>query len=263
MTTHVDVLGVSLSTPGVQGWPAFLDVLSGSDPDLDAPALPTTLLSPREHRRCPDTIRMTLSSAEHACAMACLQPDLPDAIFSSAMGDLDINDYICRTLADTPAMLSPTRFHNSVHNAAAGYWSIATGATGDVTAISGWHDSVAVGLIEAATRLDYGSGPVLLVVYDACALGPMRDLWPTRFPFSAALILAQPGRPDPIARLTFEPRHGSDSGSELPLLLAARVADNPAARILPMLALIADTKRTEVVLGAEQGPGVAVRSVAA
>lgn len=259
MTTQVDVLGVSLSTPGMQGWRAFLEALGGGEADLNAPSLPTTLLSPRERRRCPETIRMTLSSAEQACAMARLPPALPAAIFSSAMGDLEISDYICRTLADSPAMLSPTRFHNSVHNAAAGYWSIATGATGDVTAISGWHDSVTVGLIEAATRLDNGAGPVLLVVYDTCALGPMRDLWRARFPFCAALVFAPPGRPDPVVSLMIEPRHGSDSGPGMPPLLAARVADNPAARILSMLALIADPERTEVVLGAEQGPGVAVR----
>ena len=32
-----------------------------------------------------------------------------------------------RTLASAPTLLSPTKFHNSVHNAAAGYWTIGTG----------------------------------------------------------------------------------------------------------------------------------------
>ena len=47
-------------------------------------------------------------------------------MFASTYGDLAITDYMCSTLAKAPMTLSPTRFHNSVHNAAAGYWSIAT-----------------------------------------------------------------------------------------------------------------------------------------
>ncbi len=45
--------------------------------------------------------------------------DLP-CVFVSAHGDLSINDYACSTLATDPSVLSPTRFHNSVHNAAGG-----------------------------------------------------------------------------------------------------------------------------------------------
>ena len=49
------------------------------------------------------------------------------SVFTSAHGDLAVNDYMCATLATQPTAISPTRFHNSVHNAAAGYWTIATG----------------------------------------------------------------------------------------------------------------------------------------
>ena len=49
------------------------------------------------------------------------------SVFTSAHGDLAVNDYMSSTLATQPTAISPTRFHNSVHNAAAGYWTIATG----------------------------------------------------------------------------------------------------------------------------------------
>ena len=50
-------------------------------------------------------------------------------VFSTAMSDMRTNDYMCRVLVDTPGAVSPTKFHNSVNNAATGYWSIATGSS--------------------------------------------------------------------------------------------------------------------------------------
>ena len=40
-------------------------------------------------------------------------------MFTSTHGDLAITDYMCQTLATAPSEISPTKFHNSVHNAAA------------------------------------------------------------------------------------------------------------------------------------------------
>ena len=47
-------------------------------------------------------------------------------VFTSSSGDGDNVHEICETLAAADRQVSPTRFHNSVHNAPAGYWSIAT-----------------------------------------------------------------------------------------------------------------------------------------
>jgi hypothetical protein len=85
------------------------------------------LLPPNERRRAPDTVALALQVAQTACANARRDPALLPTVFASTYGDMAITDYMCGTLAKTPTMLSPTRFHNSVHNAAAGYWSIATG----------------------------------------------------------------------------------------------------------------------------------------
>lgn len=189
--------------------------------------------------------------------MAGLQPADPTAIFSSGMGDLDITDYMCRTLTDQPALLSPTRFHNSVHNAASGYWSIGAGATGDVTAISGWRDSATIGLVDALSRLgDDSDQPVLLVVYDDTAHEAMRDLWPSRQSFCGALVLQHPGAGHAIARLRARVHRGPDHHPALPPTLLQRIEDNPAARLLPLFGLITGHLSGEVALGAEQGPGL-------
>lgn len=259
MNFDIDVLGASVAAPGIADWTTLRSVLAGAAVDPDQPAVQSTLLSPRDRRRAPAAVRLNFAAAEQACLAAGLSPGAPVAVFSSAMGDIEISDYICRTLAEQPGQLSPTRFHNSVHNAASGYWSIGTGATGDVTAVSGGRDSVTAGWIEALARVVNDSTVVLLVVCDDRGHGPMRDLWPSVHPFCSALVLARPGARTPIARLeaTLEPCR--DAGPALPTVLAERVIDNPSARMLPALALIAGFGDGAVSLGAEQGPGVTLR----
>ncbi len=46
----------------------------------------------------------------------------------------------------------PTKFHNSVHNAAAGYWTIATGCLKPYTSVSGYYFTYGEGLLEAASQ---------------------------------------------------------------------------------------------------------------
>ena len=256
MRIDFDILGAGICAPGLPDWHAWLDALAGKGLAEDRKAQPSALLSPRERRRAPAAVKLSFAAAEEACAMASLKPSDPVAVFSSGMGDLQITDYMCRTLAEQPDLLSPTRFHNSVHNAASGYWSIGAGATGDVTAVSGWRDSATAGLLEALSRIQHEHQPVLLVVYDDIACGPMRDLWPTDQPFCAALVLARPGKETAIARLQATIQRGKDSHPGLPEPLQARITDNPAARMLPLMALVSGHWSGPVALGAEQGPGL-------
>lgn len=259
MTTpsSIDILGVGIAAPGLDSWDTLLTALDGQALDPGQAIPPSSLLSSRERRRAPAAVKLTFSAAEEACLRAGVQPAEPLAIFSSGMGDLDITDYLCRTLADQPELLSPTRFHNSVHNAASGYWSIGAGAKGDVTALSAWRDSATIGLMESLTRARLGSQPVLLVVYDDHAIGPMRDLWPCQWGFCAAMVIAGSDQDHrPLARLNVSSDRGEDEFEPLPGELEERRRDNPAARILPLLALIAGRAGQPVFLGAEQGPGL-------
>jgi hypothetical protein len=258
MSIDFDIIGVGVASPGLPDWPSLVAAFGGAEL-VESQMSTSTLLSPRERRRAPATVKLSFAAAEQACAMAGIAPGEAVAIFSSGMGDLDITDYMCRILADGPELLSPTRFHNSVHNAASGYWSIGAKATGDVTAISGWRDSASAGLLEALARLGSDGGPVLLVVYDDVAQGPMRDLWSSEYPFSAALVLAPANHPEPLARLSAETTHEDADNVVLPPALDARLRDNPAARILPLLGLICGQLDQPALLAAEQGSGLIVR----
>lgn len=257
MSIKVDILGVGIAAPGIPDWNGLLAVLAGWPPVSEDELPRTGLLSPRERRRAPATVSLSFAAAEQACAMAGIPPDRPVAVFSSAMGDIDLADYMCRTLAESPRQLSPTRFHNSVHNAAAGYWSISTGSSVEVTAISGWWDSAVAGLTEVATRAAMSPEPVLLVVYDDCGQGPITNVWPAQQPFSAALVISSPSTKNrPLAHLALTASDAADQHPELPAALLERMADNPAARLLPLLALVAGNGPAAITLAAECGSGL-------
>ena len=100
-------------------------------------------------------------------------------------GDLAITDYMCETLATDPTAVSPTKFHNSVHNAAAGYWTIAAGAMEPATAISA---DFAMGLLEALAQLATGADAVLLVGYGAGFLPWFADIDRQMYFFYAATM---------------------------------------------------------------------------
>src|SRR5262249_47236573 len=125
----IAIEGAGIWAPTLPGWAASAAWLAGRGA-LPAPATARpapSVLPPPEPRRAPDSVLLALDVAAQACAMAAREPrELPN-VFASAYGDIAINDYMCATLARAPGELSPTKFHNSVHNAAAGYWCIATG----------------------------------------------------------------------------------------------------------------------------------------
>lgn len=263
MKTIVRLLGCGVSAPGLPDIDALARVLEGGELGEENPGSACiSLLSARERRRCPETVRLSMAAAEQACRAANVDPSQPDAVFASGMGDLAISDYMCRTLADTPELLSPMRFHNSVHNAAAGYWSIGAGARGDVTALSGATDSLVSGLVEAASRVRAGGRPVLLVVYDAAAEGPMRAVWPARHPFAGAFLLGIADDERDAVALAAEPGLDEDDCPPLPPGLAERASDNPAARALHLLALALGHHDGVVRLGARQGPGIRIEPAA-
>ena len=73
-------------------------------------------------------VKLALAVGLEACAHAGAIPARLPAVFTSSGGDGRNCHEICAALASAERLISPTRFHNSVHNAAAGYWGIATGA---------------------------------------------------------------------------------------------------------------------------------------
>jgi hypothetical protein len=148
------------------------------------------ILPPNERRRAPDSVAVALEVAQAACVNAGRNPARLPTVFASTYGDLAITDYMCGTLAATPTTLSPTRFHNSVHNAAAGYWTIATGCQEPYLALGAGEYSFAAGLFAAAVQVCADQTDALLVAYDIEVRGAQAQIASSRGMLGVALVLS-------------------------------------------------------------------------
>jgi hypothetical protein len=239
--------GIGVCAPGLPDWATARQVLSGARALSAEPfARPTpALLAPNERRRAPESVLLALAVAEEACVMAHRAPrDLPN-VFASSYGDLAINDYLCAVLARAPFELSPTKFHNSVHNAPAGYWTIASGCMASSTALSAGNASFATGLLEAAMIAACEDKTVLYTAFDIAATGPLADVITCDAPFGVAFVLAPRGE-SRAAHLHLElRRHATAELTSLLAPLQALHERNPAAACLPLLNALARSEAAE------------------
>jgi len=250
----VDVLGIGVWGPGLQGWAAGRPVLAGAEPYVPGPAPPPppAILPPTERRRAGPVVRLALAVASEAAAASGLPPGDLRCVFGSSNGDGVVVGGILQALADSNGerVVSPTAFHNSVHNAAAGYWSIANASAEPATCL-GCHDFTwAASLLKAAVDVAADGRAVLLVCYDHPLPPPLDALRPTCAPFGAGLVLAAPGgtergRAPALARLGLRWSSGPGSSGAPPQNLLQNTPQNPAlhplfhgnasARALPLL----------------------------
>ncbi|HLT43999.1 MAG TPA: beta-ketoacyl synthase chain length factor [Luteimonas sp.] len=229
--------GIGFWATAVPGWDAARMLARGGSVAAEAPRRPSPqLLPPNERRRAPDSVALALEVALAACTAAGRDPARLPSVFASTHGDLGITDYICTTLAADARALSPTRFHNSVHNAAAGYWTIGTGCHAPATAISSLEASFAQGLLEALVQLQSGAEAVLLVAYDAPSAGPLAAVTRSEGLLGAAMVLATtPSHSRTRIRATLV-----DAAAPAPRgPLAERLGGNAMAPMLPLFQALA------------------------
>jgi hypothetical protein len=190
LTAFVD--GIGLLGPGLSNWAQGRQCLDGSLPYETARCvLPLPMALPSaERRRAGAVVKISLAVGQEAVEASGLQArDLP-SVFSSSSGDAVNCHEICAALASNDRLISPTRFHNSVHNASSGYWSIASGAMTSSSVLCARDGGFAAGLLEAMTQCAVDATPVLLVVYDTeypeplyskrTANGAFRTAWASR-----------------------------------------------------------------------------------
>ena len=241
--------GIGLLGPGIDDWPAGARLLAGETAWVwAAPSVPAPQCLPAaERRRTGLTVRLALAVGLEATARAGAAPaDLP-AVFTSSGGDGENCHELCQALATAERQVSPTRFHNSVHNAGAGYWGIATGATAASNALCAYDASFGAGLLEAMTQVVIEGRTVLLTAYDTGYPEPLRTHRPLPDAFAVALVLGAEASGASLARLelgfTDEPAERMSAAA-----LEALRAAIPAARSLPLLALLARRDSGRAVL---------------
>jgi hypothetical protein len=249
MRVYVD--GIGLCGPGLAGWAASVPVLAGRQDYAPAPTVvpPSLLLPANERRRAAQIVKIALAVGAEAFAESGRDPAATATVFSSSGGDGDTIHEILSVLASPQRELSPTRFHNSVHNAAAGYWSIATGSIAASTSLCCHDDSFAAGLLEACVQVACGRQSVALLAYDVQYPAPLSAMRPVGAPFAVGLVLSPSPGAAASAWIELELRDGLDAAPEiaLPGLEDLRLS-TPAARSIPLLAALARGGKAEVML---------------
>ncbi|QEL65526.1 hypothetical protein OTERR_20500 [Oryzomicrobium terrae] len=249
MTLSAYLDGIGLLGPGLTHWPSAQPILAGSAPYAPTPTvLPApAMLPPAERRRTGKSVKLVLAIGHAALAAAGRDPAAMATVFAASGGDGDNCHALCEVLASDDRTVSPTRFHNSVHNAPAGYWGIATGAMATSDVVCAYDASFAAGLLEALTHVAVDGEASTLIAYDAPYPEPLQSARPIADSFGVALVLAPRPGPATMARLSVSLTDEPPSPTAFSGLEALRTSV-PAARSLPLLELLAR-------LGAPQGAG--------
>lgn len=245
------VEGIGLRCDGLESWAHGKRILCGAEPYSAAEMkLPNcALLPPAERRRAVPSVNLALSVASEAADGTCYDVSALETIFTSSAGDNETLHEILQMLATPERQVSPTRFHNSVHNAPAGYWHIATNSREASTSIACHDASFAAGLLDAASRAVTGNKPMLLVTYDLPYLGPLAAVRALSCGFGAALLLAPQESRQTLASIEISLCSASRQASCMnDLALESMREGNPAARSLPLLAALARGVPEKLVL---------------
>lgn len=248
---NVSIQGIGLLAAGLEGWRAGRAVLAGTEPfaPVAVPDPEAALLPPNERRRSSDCVRWAVHVAQEAIAQSGLDPREVPTVFASSGGEMGVLDTLCRTLAMPERVISPTLFHQSVHNTASGYWSIATTCQQSSTALSCYDDSFAAGLLEAITFVCVEQRPVLLVAYDLSVPAPLNEARPITNGFAVALVLVPPSDYSLSGvRLRLDEAHQDEPTSLVDPVLERVRQENPAARSLSLLSAIAADRPQSVRL---------------
>jgi hypothetical protein len=255
MNLAARVEGVGLIGPGLGGWPRARDVLCGRAAYAPSPtSIPTPEALPAvERRRAGKCVRIALAAGLEAAAAAGRDPRDMGAVFASSTGDGENVHAICEMLAANDRLISPTRFHNSVHNAPAGYWGIATGSQRSADSLAAFDASFGAGVVEALSRLAaYPNEAVLVIAYDAPYPEPLNATRPIPDAFAVALALASTQETTRGATITLETGGSESEVLDDPQLEQLRRAI-PAARSLPLLRLLARERKGEATLDYLEG----------
>jgi hypothetical protein len=252
----VHVAGIGLLGPGLADWATGQALLRDPATWQHAATVvpPPQRLPATERRRAGTVVKASIVVADQALAMAGLDPATLATVFTSSTGDPTNCHLLCEALAAPERLVSPTRFTNSVHNAPAGYWHIATASRAASTSLAAFDASFCAGLLEAAVQCHASQAPVLLVACDVPYPEPLHAVRPVADVFAVALVLS-PGAG--TLGLALQVTAQADATPCAHAALEAVRQGIPAARALPLLQALACGQACTLVL--EGLPGMALR----
>ena len=241
--------GIGFLSPGLNDWPAARAVLRGEAAyTAAASVLPApSILPAAERRRASRVVKLTLAIGLEAAAHAEADISQLATVFTASGADGHNCHALCEQLASDDRQISPTRFHNSVHNAAAGYWGIATGAMAPCQVICAYDASFGAGLIDALGQVVLDRQPTLLIAYDSEYPEPLFAKRPVPDVAGVSLLLTPERSERSLASITVTPASTAAEPIGDNALEALRVSI-PALRALPLLQKLARGEAGQVCL---------------
>ncbi|MGB4810852.1 MAG: beta-ketoacyl synthase chain length factor [Methylophilaceae bacterium] len=247
LTAYIN--GIGLIGPGLIDWPSSQAMLIDNTAyQLQPTIIPQpTLLPAAERRRSGALVKLTLAAGLEATTAADMEAALLPCVYTSSSGDGQNCHEISLALASDDRQISPTRFHNSVHNAAAGYWSIATGAMTPISVLCAFDAGFGAGLLEALTQALVDDVATLLIACDTPYPEPLHHVRPISDAFGVAMVLAPTAHQNSLAKITVSLT--SEAAQTLDHLALEHLRLGvPAARSLPLLMAIAQGQPARVIL---------------
>jgi hypothetical protein len=178
--------------PGLPNLPSLLHAARLSKPvDPNAPfSLPIPQrLPPNERRRSSLGIRLALTCLTQIETQSPFPLSALRSVFATSDSTGEVSQKMFETLATTREV-SPVTFTHSVHNAAAGYFSIAYQNTRSSSVVSQGRESFTAGLLCALIDALTLDEPILLVCFDPAMTGPMLEQLPLRYPAACAWVIS-------------------------------------------------------------------------
>jgi hypothetical protein len=245
---RIFVESVGVLAPGLQGWSATRAVLEGSRAHVAEPLPPIEArgLPPAERRRSSPTVRLAMAVAEEALAAQPRSAAEMAMVCASREAAGTVTHQLCEVLAGTREV-SPTLFHNSVHNAPSGYCSIAWGMKHAAGSVCRGPWSFAAGLLNASAIVCADQMPVLFVAYDSPMPLPLGAVMPVVDSTAIALVLAPRAGAATLGEWKLDLIPGS-AVPDWPLWMPASWHANATARGFSPLATLADAHCTQALL---------------
>ncbi|MHB1927013.1 MAG: beta-ketoacyl synthase chain length factor [Leptospirillum sp.] len=254
---RVYVEGIGLLGPGLNGWKNSIPLLKNTGEWKMYPlCVPDPVSLPAvERRRAGQAVRLALAVGFEAHVNAQRDPSGTETVFTSSGGDSPSLHTNCEALAHTNPEVSPTRFHNSVHNAPAGYWGIASRSREPSTSLCAFDASFAVGLLHSTVHVLIDHRVVALIAYDVPYMDPIDHVRPIISAFATSFLLTPEKTEHAIACLDIMRMDGRKR-PWLPVMdpdMAKLSLGTPAGRSLPLLIAIASGVTMKVDI--EELPG--------
>jgi hypothetical protein len=245
--------GLGLLGPGLDNSQHACEVFTGQAAyQARATVLPAPLELPAaERRRTGRVVKLALAIGQEALLASRADASDLRTVFTSSGGDAHNIHAICETLASGDPQISPTRFHNSVHNAPAGYWSIARACMAPSNVLCAYDASFGAGLLESLCQIRTEPRPTLLIAYDVDYPEPLRQVRPIPDAFGLAMLLAPEPGTLTLGSIEVELLPADDAAPvstlKNPALEKLRRAI-PAARALPLIEALAHRSAATLII---------------